>query len=286
LRLTAPGHLRVEETMLPPGQEWSDETGAWRFVRISAGAAYWLGASNPRSLTQGEVLIISPAAKALVRASQLNTVSLHGFTFVPDWLCGFFTLSERRFFESAAQPAEPVSFLPSTHPFSQGFARLVGRGDADQELVQRADALSLVAAYFGQGLGNHELPPGRSPSVRDRFEQIVCQMPDLELIQHSPEQLARLCGCSARHFSRLFRERFGGSPRARQTEMRLLKARELLANSEKKIAQIALDSGYRSSSLFNSLFRRRFGASPSAWREQAAKANQTLFQDTDRSEVT
>ena len=277
MHLTAPGHLRIEETILSPCQEWTDEAAAWRFVRISTGAAYWLGAANPRSLTEGESLVISPAAKALVRASQLNSVLLHGFTFVPEWLCGFFTLSERRFFESAAQPGEPVGFLPSTHPFSQGFARLVARGDSDQKLLQRAEVLGLVAAYFGQGLSSHQLPPGRSPSVRDRFEQIICQMPDIELIHHSPEQLARLCGCSPRHFSRLFRERFGQSPRVRQTEMRLLKARELLANPEKKIAQIALDSGYRSSSLFNSLFKRRFGTSPSAWREQAAKATQNLF---------
>jgi AraC-like DNA-binding protein len=269
--------LRIEETTLSPCQEWVDETAAWRFVRISSGAAYWLGAANPRSLTDGEVLVIAPAAKALVRASQLNSVMLHGFAFVPEWLCGFLTLSERRFFESAGQAGEPVSFLPSTHPCSRELAFLIAQGDSDQKLVQRAEVLGLVAAYFGQGLSSHPPAPGRSPSVRDRFEEIICQMPDIELIHHSPEQMARLCGCSPRHFSRLFRERFGESPRARQTEMRLLKARQLLLNSEKQIAEIALDSGYRSSSLFNSLFKRRFGASPSAWREQAAKAKQSLF---------
>lgn len=275
--LTAPGHLRIEEITLSPGQEWTDETAAWRFVRISSGAAYWLGPSSPRALSEGEVLVISPAAKALIRASQLNSVLLHGFTFVPEWLCGFLTLSERRFFESAGAPVEPASFLPSTHPVTRAFAGLVARGDSDQRLVQRAEVLGLAAAYFGQGLSSHPPPAGRSPSVRDRFEQIVCQMPDLELIHHSPEQLARLCGCSPRHFSRLFRQRFGESPRVRQTEMRLLNARQLLADSEKKITQIALDSGYRSSSLFNSLFKRRFGMSPSAWREQAAKTNGNLF---------
>jgi AraC-like DNA-binding protein len=269
--------LRIEETILSPCQEWADQTAAWRFVRISSGAAYWLGAANPRALTEGEVLVISPAAKALIRASQLNSVSLHGFAFVPDWLCGFFTLSERRFFESAGQPAGPVSFLPSTHPVTQGFASLVAHRDSGQRLVRRAEVLGLVAAYFGQGLSSHQLPPGRSPSVRDRFEQIVCQMPDIELIHHSPEHLARLCGCSTRHFSRLFRQRFGQSPRVRQTEMRLLKARQLLTLSDKNVAQIALDSGYRSSSLFNSLFKRRFGMSPSAWREQAANTIGNLF---------
>lgn len=269
--------MRIEETTLSPCQEWTDETAAWRFVRISSGAAYWLGAAGARSLSAGEVLVIRPAAKALIRASQLNSVSLHGFTFVPEWLCGFLTLSERRFFESRGQPDEPLSVLPSTHPFAQGFALLITQENSEPNLARRAEVLGLVAAFFGQGLSSHQSPRGRSPSVRDRFEQIICQMPELEIIRHSPEQLARLCGCSPRHFSRLFRQRFGESPRVRQTEMRLLQARQLLANSEKKIAQIALDSGYRSSSLFNSLFKRRFGTSPSVWREQTAKAKQNLF---------
>jgi AraC-like DNA-binding protein len=34
---------------------------------------------------------------------------------------------------------------------------------------------------------------------------------------------------------------------------------------------VALDSGYRSVSLFNTLFKRRFGVSPSEWRRLAAE---------------
>jgi AraC-like DNA-binding protein len=269
--------LHIEEATLSPGQEWADETPAWRFVRVSAGAAYWLGAPGPRALADGEVLVVAPPVKALIRASQLNTVSLHGFLFVPEWLCGLFTLSERRFFESAGAQAEPVTFLPSTHPVAQGFAALAARGNSDPRLARRAEVLGRAATYFGQGPATGQVPQRASPSVQDRFEQIVSHMPELELIHHSPEELARLCGCSPRHFGRLFRQQFGQSPRARQTELRLLKARQLLANGEKTIALVALESGYRSSSLFNSLFKRRFGMSPSAWRQQAIRATDSLF---------
>jgi AraC-like DNA-binding protein len=137
-------------------------------------------------------------------------------------------------------------------------------------LAERAEVLGLVAAFFGETVAENRAPASPGPSAHDRFEQIISQMPELELIHHTPEQLARLCGCSARHFNRLFHERFGESPRARQTELRLLKARQLLGDTDQKIMQIALDSGYRSLSLFNSLFRRRFGLSPSEWRQKSA----------------
>ena len=89
------------------------------------------------------------------------------------------------------------------------------------------------------------------------------------MINHTPAQLASLCGCSGRHFNRLFRSCFGISVRARQTELRLLKARQLLTETEKKVLEIAVDSGYRNLSLFNLLFKRQFGMTPSETRRKA-----------------
>src|SRR5262249_38824425 len=66
---------------------------------------------------------------------------------------------------------------------------------------------------------------------------------------------------------------FGQSPRAHQTELRLLKARQLLVSSNSQVIQVALDSGYRSLSLFNALFKRRFGMSPSELRRKMMKTN-------------
>jgi len=59
--------------------------------------------------------------------------------------------------------------------------------------------------------------------------------------------------------------------RSRQTELRLLKARQLLSDSTAKIIEVAFESGYRNLSLFNSLFKRRFGVTPSECRAKAKK---------------
>ena len=111
-------------------------------------------------------------------------------------------------------------------------------------------------------------------SASRRFERLITQMTDTEFINRSPEQHAQLCGCSLRHFNRLFREHFGASPRARQTELRLIKAWQILASTDTnaRIAQVASDVGYRNVGLFNTLFKDRFGMTPSECREQAAAA--------------
>ena len=76
-------------------------------------------------------------------------------------------------------------------------------------------------------------------------------------------ELAGQLHCSERHFSRLFREEFNISLRARQTELRLQRARQLLTESDAKIINVAYESGYRHLGLFNALFKRRFGVTPS-----------------------
>lgn len=274
--MNTPGHLRIDQIKLPPGQEWSDDAKAWRFLSLCRGAAYWLDTAKPRAFNEGELVIVPPRKKALVRASQLSEVLLHGFSFAPDLLCGFFTVAERYFFENDTDAAREAQFLPSTHPLSQKLAALAGRHNPGQELAERAEVLGLAMTFFGEGLARHRAPETRIVSAQHRFQQIIFQMPDFELIHHTPEQLARLCGCSPRHFNRLFREHFGEAPRTRQTELRLLKARQLLSGSDTKIIQVALDSGYRSLSLFNALFKRRFGMSPSQWRQKGAKSKKVL----------
>jgi AraC-like DNA-binding protein len=77
-------------------------------------------------------------------------------------------------------------------------------------------------------------------------------MPEMELMQHTPDELAHLCGCTARHFSRLFRRHFGKPPRARQTELRLLNASQLLAETESKIIRRVLPS-LRTNTILNGL---------------------------------
>jgi transcriptional regulator GlxA family with amidase domain len=113
--------------------------------------------------------------------------------------------------------------------------------------------------------------PENCTDARARFQQFLHQVPEAELQDCSNTELAGLLRCSPRHLSRLFREELGTSLRARQTELRLLKARQLLADSTAKVINVALDSGYRHLGLFNAMFKKRFGMTPTEWRRLNAK---------------
>jgi AraC family cel operon transcriptional repressor len=60
----------------------------------------------------------------------------------------------------------------------------------------------------------------------------------------------------------------GVSFQEKRAELRLGRARELLATSDAKIVDVALESGFKSLSLFNLMFSRRFGSSPGQWRHR------------------
>lgn len=260
-------HLQLERLKLTPGQEWSDSVIAWRFVRCDNGAAYWLGAPKPRFFSQGEAVVLSPGSTGTIRASQLNEVILQCFNFAPELLGGFFTVAEQHSLTVNGSHITPVQFLPSTHAFSQRFGALAAQAEPHR-LVERAQLLRLAVEFLCETMPEIDSASQPSSSAESRFEAIISKMPDTELLHYTTGQLAQLCGCSLRHFHRLFRHRFGQSPRIRQTELRLLKSRQLLTSTDQEIIQIARASGYRSVSLFNSLFKRRFGLSPSAWRQQ------------------
>ena len=137
-------------------------------------------------------------------------------------------------------------------------------------LATRSALLQLWAA------GVTSLLPAASPAaavcnLRERFRQFVGKMSEAELAGCSLAELAGELRCSERHLGRIFREECHLSLRARQTEFRLQHARQLLAESDAQIIEVANEIGCRHLGRFNALFKRRFGVTPSQCREQSQK---------------
>ncbi|MHB8076002.1 bifunctional transcriptional activator/DNA repair enzyme AdaA [Desulfosporosinus fructosivorans] len=95
---------------------------------------------------------------------------------------------------------------------------------------------------------------------------------DLYSFDHNPlkEELKKL-GLSRNRMSQLFHVQYGKTPVEYLNMLRIDKAKKLLADTQDKILQIALQSGFESLSTFYMQFRRMTSVSPKEYRDSAAR---------------
>jgi len=261
-------HLIIEELCLRPSGEWKPEARGWSVVRVAEGAGYSLQGAGARELNVGDTVITGPSADVIFRASQLGVLKLEFFLVLPQYLNGLLTVAEWRQLENASGKSTPkLLCFPASDPTAQKFTRLAAQKKRDC-LSSRSAMLQLWASAIADLLPKQDSSDGSGIQLRDRFREFIGKMSESELATRSLPELAEQLHCSERHFSRLFREEFNISLRSRQTELRLQRARQLLAATNNKIINVAYESGYRHLGLFNAMFKRRFGVTPSAWRQK------------------
>ena len=266
----------IQELALRPSGEWKPEARGWTVVRVAEGAGYSLQGAGARELNPGDTLIAAPAASIIIRASQLGVLKLEFYMVLPQYLNGLLTVTEWRQLEDASTDAAPhVLHFPAGELTAQKYTRIALQKQRDC-LSSRSAMLQLWASAISGLLPAHD-PAGGGVQLRDRFREFIGKMSESELATRSLSELAGQLHCSERHFSRLFREEFNISLRSRQTELRLQRARQLLAATNSKIINVAYESGYRHLGLFNQMFKRRFGVTPSAWRQKNVTASPDTF---------
>jgi len=262
-------HLVLKKVVLPPGGEWKPSFPGWCLIQVSDGVAYWLQSRLNQELPTGSVLVISNQVQGTIRASQVGAASLECFWVQPERLTGLATLAEQQLLERAATQ-ERLSFrlLVPNDPVAEKFKTVVG-SRARSAFHLRLQLLQLFIESFGNELNARDMQPSsKNPGAKGRLEEFLRRMPAAELLDLDFTHLVDEMGCTARHLSRTFHAVVGMSFRDKQTEVRLMRARELLATTRSKVLEVALESGYESLSLFNLMFKRRFGVSPGKWREQ------------------
>jgi AraC-like DNA-binding protein len=100
-----------------------------------------------------------------------------------------------------------------------------------------------------------------------RYEERKMHEARCFLLEHAAEHvdlpaLAKRLGYSYSRFRTLFKRETGLSPRQYQLEIRINRARDLLAGSDQSVTQIADRLGFCSVYYFSRLFKARTGTSP------------------------
>jgi transcriptional regulator GlxA family with amidase domain len=89
-------------------------------------------------------------------------------------------------------------------------------------------------------------------------------------------RLARVCGVSDEHFARSFKAAFGVPPHRYLLTRRIERASTLLRDTERRILDIAFETGWSSLGTFGRVFRDVTGQTPSAWRARERRARHAL----------
>ena len=114
---------------------------------------------------------------------------------------------------------------------------------------------------LSQSSSRSVLPPRKLTRVKELIEANL--QGDLSL-----KILARESGYSRAHFARLFRAATGMTAHSYVLERRILRARQLLAQPDLSLTDIAASSGFATQSHLTLAFRKKFGITPNAFRRK------------------
>lgn len=84
----------------------------------------------------------------------------------------------------------------------------------------------------------------------------------------SVTELAKACGLSRSHFTRMFKASMRATPQQWLREQRLRKSKELLQASTMMLVEIALECGFYDQPHFCRTFMTAEGVTPQAWQQQ------------------
>ena len=108
------------------------------------------------------------------------------------------------------------------------------------------------------------LAPGTLRRITQRIEEDLAR-------KLTVEELAREAGLSRSHFSRVFQAATGQTPQEFIIYRRVCRARDLLAQDDRSIAEIAAATGFSSQAHLSTAFKKRLGLTPARYRDAFQK---------------
>jgi AraC family transcriptional regulator len=193
-------------------------------------------------------------------------------THAPTLLDDPFAEAPAMTFAEHLRPADDY-VTPQLHRMRDGVRRgLATRAWLDDQFAVLAERLLLAQQDVRRQIAG---VPAARPATRAELYRRLCRGRDYlhASFAESPTlaAVAREACLAPHHFHRLFRRVFGRTPHDYLLDLRMARARKLLAETERAVSDICLDVGFESLGSFSSRFRREVGVSPTAFRRRARR---------------
>jgi AraC family transcriptional regulator len=161
------------------------------------------------------------------------------------------------------------SLLPRDHLSVCLVTRALRDGRLDQ--LEAEDATLLLLGSVSRGFENRAGENHLGPAQRLRAEQMRALLASSPATRWRLGDLGRVLHCSPFHLARQFRSATGETISGYVLRLRLAVAIERLADGERNIASLALDTGFAHHSHFSARFRGVFGITPAQARDMLTR---------------
>lgn len=153
--------------------------------------------------------------------------------------------------------------LQIEHLFKQVIQNM-HQNDPSHKLLAEAKLLELIYRLTSRNTAENS-KKAYSPLVLQAIEYIDRNYKENITL----ESIALAVGLTPVYLHKLFLKSTGQTPHERLIAKRLAAAKELLAGSDLKLIDVALESGFSSQSYFNAVFKKHFKVTPLAFRQKA-----------------
>ena len=136
--------------------------------------------------------------------------------------------------------------------------------------MKMLDANTLQAAQATEPLAT--IPPGlRGGLAPHKLQKVLVYIEDKLAEPVGVRELASQVHMSPFHFARRFKQAVGTPPHAYITQVRIERAKRLLAGSNLPLIEVATRVGYRTQAHFTGVFHRYVGTTPRTYRVGSRK---------------
>jgi AraC-like DNA-binding protein len=143
--------------------------------------------------------------------------------------------------------------------------------DCRPDDLEAEDAVFLLLTGLSRTFATRENTFLLGPAQRSRVEHVRALLASAPATRWNLQMLAKTVACSPFHLARQFRAATGETISRHLLRLRLALAVERLADGERDIAMLALESGFAHHSHFTARFRATFGITPTHARAMLTK---------------
>ncbi|WP_251551677.1 AraC family transcriptional regulator [Neobacillus muris] len=263
--------LAGSKTFPPGGRKRRKKTLYPSLWFITKGSGEIVMNGKKSELSPGKLVIFTPGMSCDKKSDSNDPLEIYFIRFT---YAGAFEKKEQWYFKHPEEIHFPLQGV-YTIKNSTGVAFLF------EEILslskRRGSAIAFKKKILFQELLLTLIQDFHSQTISKDTKQVIEET--IDYISHhyhraiTLSDLAKMAGLSNSHYSRLFKKYIGYSPIEYVTHLRIDRAKELLAHSDRRIKEVSLSVGYEDELYFSRIFKKIVGVSPTQFSDEKKMAN-------------